>query len=218
VLIMWARLFGEAEKTRFQEYHVEVKMIVPLVDQLRVKQSELKTKATEPDSLEYSKYLIVSRLLAHFDEKLDLFNSKPKEVNYEIKIRSFYCLIKELYAITSSIQQEYTQIIKKPRNSQRKLASNFIEIASIVASGAAASALSFSTFGIGVIALFGGGVLVSGGLHSVTGLNDQSASTYKQINHLSNVLEALHTELLSVIRKWNDPTEKKQIISIANAH
>ena len=199
---MFERLFGSSEKTRF-ENHIESKLILPHLAALRSKEKELKRKAAShgSQSLDYSKYKIVNRLLSNFDEKISQFNSQPAFPHYEAEAKALSCLIRELFDISLDYRAFY-QELKKHRNSQRWLVSNLLWAGTLATTYVGATALSFSTVGVGATVLVGGNT-ASSYIQSITGLDDDRSASVR-------IFSELETTLASILEKLREHDQMLQ--------
>lgn len=206
---MWARIFGEEEKTRFDSY-LESKCILPFVSRLRSKESELKAKVENsgPNSLEYGKYIIVNRLLFHIDEKISIFNNSKEFANKEDELKAFLVLIIDLSLITSSIRKNYFSILKQPRNWDHWLAKEFIWGGSVFTTAYAASMYAFSPMGI-VSAAVVGGSYGYGYFTSLAGLNYSAPASLHLITQLDETLSSIYKKLYALRSQWQDPTAQR---------
>lgn len=199
---MLPRFFNSEVKiqpqSRFQE-RVESKKIVGLIEKLRTKVYELKNSADDlgPDSLDYAKYKILSRLLFNFDHSIDDFNIKSSPSDSIGESQDYINLLRELAEYIKEINQnrDRKDILSQFRNKDRDRARSALNVG---VWGAVGVAFVFSTLVAGASAFLVGSS-VETIVDSRTDLNNPLTQTCVLLNQLLHTLDLTIKNLILVI-------------------
>jgi hypothetical protein len=200
---MAAARFYNPDKTRFENTE-ELKTVADIMRRMYQKETDLNRAAAmknDNNSLDHKKAMIVTSLVEGIDKIIADFNKVPEPKDDIPRLQQIIMFADYIHKLTDEILQQHAVTLKEPRDTKMQTARTASYYGVL---GAATAVALFQTFATGAAILLAshhGGERAK----KAAGFNDPNAQSYRWIQELNDIVEAISKNLAARIATINVP-------------